>query len=1677
MRNLALQGEIRHIVPYVSSFLDAHVAGTLSDPTSATSPGKIVAVIPNSATDFRHHVHVGGGSVGDDNDFQDNDGRNASERNEESCDDCRSNLPPANFVVTSDGIFYALDSNDRLVWLVDLEKVVMAANEDDDDEEAEGPEVTAVQEQASEILPRSKWFYASSFLYESSPEDDLLDNEANSADGMNADMGMDLNNQGGLHVTCLSHAGHIVSVSIDATNSLAKNGGIVEDGSECIGSFENGLESGGWSPDGEVLALVTFASEADDEAGAGDNLAKFNATNSYEEAKIPILMTMNTQYEILSEIRLDPCLVPTHDEPNNSPTKSINPNTISLCWRPDSSSLALSTMDAPLPTDRDSTILASTTPKQQQPKPHRRIRTFHRTTLQLLSLSKEEDGSGRDVPNLLPVTPTWAPAGCSHYVGAVQSSRPLIGGSGNSGKNNARSRPVSLQVAFMEPNGLRHRECKIHDTRLAGKNGEKEEVIGIAFNLEGDLLAVVSLLTPADSESSTQHKEYGKVQLYHRSNYHWYLKYELRFDDKVENEGVNTSGSVSVIKFSDEDPYRLMIALDRRGSTLPENALEWREYAFRWESSTIHYSQHTIVGKSPNSPNVLALSIDGKTLNFTPLDKAIVPPPMYAASLELPAPVIGITSRPCFQHEITGNNSDDSNNKPSHEEEMSRVELIVALADGSFALLKNGVGKSKESLTPGFSPPTLLTTFDLSTLVFSNKMEGGDISPEYLAFNGMKLRDMTIIDASEDSFTIIAASSPQGTRGRHHFHDNLVEIKISWASLENGERERLDLQISACVPLKGRVLRIVNWSDTALVTGARWSALIELADGMLLDYFSGGMVDCSKAGALLEPCPWLAGLYDAKIDTTSLTPSADVLGHDEPSKRLAFGLSSRYRLYCGERLLSSASTSFAVSLEHKFLSHITLGSRPQQRFLPLASLRDFDPFMGSDENEALDGYEARSVERGARLIAIFPMKPMCVIQMPRGNLESISPRALVLPYIMMKIDEGDYFTALDIMRRQRVDMNLIVDLDPFHFLEKGGAELFIGQIDKIDNINLFLSSLIDVDTTIWKYPIPSWRKKERRDGRRDETSKVNLVCTKMREVMIHAENKGITSSGKIVKEGHFLLPILSSYAKQNPPMLEEALALIKSNAPKNLGNQSKRKSVLLSESVQSSIQYLAFLADYELIFNTAIGMYDFDLAKAVARHSQMDPKVYLPMLKRWREMPDSMARYEVDVKLKRYESALRHLVAAGRDEDQTSNAEHISKCLKFIESQGLHKLGLELFANESEFLQSIMVSLGERLLTENRAEEALTVFLATSPKCIDGGKRAASACGDWRAYFACCAEGSDSADGDDSMTSISVKIAENISSRGGNMNEQRDCYASAARILLDYGKDVGYAVDMFISGHMYNEGRRISYLHKRTDLVKKCVDAAVSYANTCIEDLAERASSFEVASKRYYEVIKIRRQAIKEAEEAGIDPHLDDSASLFSMQSTASNSSLRSTASGSSVGSTRSVASVSTVISVGATSTFSFTGDVDTMKHKSKFNKIGRDKPKKKKKKKGPAARRMKPGSEEELKSLVDTLKFSIPNDPYLVAISETVTFLMQSGKSPLAKLLFQAYEDLSSAVTKEQKSRSEKDKQDIEERGRFAHIEGRIDEFAEHDCEKDVNELECKFLPESIRNIFSFLS
>lgn len=114
--------------------------------------------------------------------------------------------------------------------------------------------------------------------------------------------------------------------------------------------------------------------------------------------------------------------------------------------------------------------------------------------------------------------------------------------------------------------------------------------------------------------------------------------------------------------------------------------------------------------------------------------------------------------------------------------------------------------------------------------------------------------------------------------------------------------------------------------------------------------------------------------------------------------------------------------------------------------------------MPPDEPE-LDE-RCRAIERGAKLVAVMPSAFSLTLQMPRGNLETIYPRALVLAGIRRNIEDKHYRKGFLACRSQRVDMNILHDHAPEQFL--ASIELIVKQLKTVEYIDLFLSQLRSV---------------------------------------------------------------------------------------------------------------------------------------------------------------------------------------------------------------------------------------------------------------------------------------------------------------------------------------------------------------------------------------------------------------------------------------------------------------------------------------------------------------------------------------------------------------------------------------------------------------------------------------
>lgn len=162
-----------------------------------------------------------------------------------------------------------------------------------------------------------------------------------------------------------------------------------------------------------------------------------------------------------------------------------------------------------------------------------------------------------------------------------------------------------------------------------------------------------------------------------------------------------------------------------------------------------------------------------------------------------------------------------------------------------------------------------------------------------------------------------------------------------------------------------------------------------------------------------------------------------------------FSLSSNGRLFAEKRLLASNCTSFLVTPAHLIFTT----TQHLLKFVHMADVEDLEVPPDTPEKDE----RCRSIERGAKLVTVMPSIFALVMQMPRGNLETIYPRALVLAGIRESINAKKYKKAFLACRNQRVDMNILHDHAPNTFVSD--VEVFIHQVQKVEYIDLFLSQL------------------------------------------------------------------------------------------------------------------------------------------------------------------------------------------------------------------------------------------------------------------------------------------------------------------------------------------------------------------------------------------------------------------------------------------------------------------------------------------------------------------------------------------------------------------------------------------------------------------------------------------
>ncbi len=580
-----------------------------------------------------------------------------------------------------------------------------------------------------------------------------------------------------------------------------------------------------------------------------------------------------------------------------------------------------------------------------------------------------------------------------------------------------------------------------------------------------------------------------------------------------------------------------------------------------------------------------------------------------------------------------------------------------------------------------------------------------------------------------------------------------------------------------------------------------------------------------------------------------------ILSDDAGSPSL-LGLSSNGRLYAGSRQLASGVNSF--TLAGNFLVWTT--TQHQAKFLPLDSLR-----IGAEATVGETVELSRTVERGSRIVTAVPSEMALVLQMPRGNLETVNPRPLVLEVVKRDLTKKRYRSALRVCRSHRLDLNLLHDFGPAEFMDD--VALFVKQVADVDHLNLFLTSLRDEDVTKTLYK--EYRSKTSNEDAEgaDSTGKVNRICSAMR--------------AELEREGgnKYLQTQLTSYVRETPPDYEGALSLLR--------NLEEDNSSVLDEAVK----YIVFLADAELLYDVALGMYDFTLALMLAQHApRKDPREYLPFLRELRAIESTpLQRYRIDDHLTRYPKAFRWLAQAG---DQ-----HADDAFSYMCKHDLYEEGFVAFDRDTARLRKCYKLYGDWMLSRTKPADA-AVGKSDSDTSIQPARltRAYSSAAYTMAHESSLAVRAYQSAGlwqDALAAAIAARLpGQEIAELAKTIVDDLETSnkpAEAAQVALAHLRDVESAVTFYCKANDLSQAKRVCALYGRADLVETHVKPlALDCQSTLLESLGEMQEQLDKQVKRLVELLsteKITAESMAFAE-GGEGGAIDDNIDVMSDTST-----------------------------------------------------------------------------------------------------------------------------------------------------------------------------------------------
>ncbi|XP_075146318.1 elongator complex protein 1 [Haematobia irritans] len=542
-------------------------------------------------------------------------------------------------------------------------------------------------------------------------------------------------------------------------------------------------------------------------------------------------------------------------------------------------------------------------------------------------------------------------------------------------------------------------------------------------------------------------------------------------------------------------------------------------------------------------------------------------------------------------------------------------------------------------------------------------------------------------------------------------------------------------------------------------------------------------------------------------------------------------LSNNQCLFVNNERIATDVTSFCMAGNYLAFTKLT-----SLHFLRLADMRLVDE---------------RRLERGAKLVTTVSESDRTVLQMPRGNLEVISPRVLSLELVGALLEAQKYNAAFSILRKQRINLNIICDHNMCDFVNR--LDVFLQQIDNPNWLNLFLSDLQNEDFTKTMYASNYKEDSQRYPESFKIEEKIVYVCKAMCVRMEQSSEK------------RFRLPIITAYVKLK--QLEKALELIWEEKKKENNAQSAGAT-----GAEEALKYLLYLVDVNELYNVALGTYDFGLVLFVAQKSQKDPKEFLAFLNELKGYELNYRKFKIDEHLKRYEKALYHIVNCGK--------EKFEEALDFIKRHEYYAKALTAFKDDNDCYRQVCLAFADHLRANGKLENASILYERGGN--LQQALLSAKHTLDWQRALMLAKQS------EQNVEQVAMSLIIPLQEQGR--------YEEAYELSKNYGNNIQESLQCLIKGHLFVKAifeAQIRQSAQEENLLENLIiPEIVSYQNVLKSSIVADEELFKTHKQR---LIQVRLNRAKQSQlvddhQADIDECdlISDTTSLHSSRYTAS---------------------------------------------------------------------------------------------------------------------------------------------------------------------------------------------